>query len=220
MERFKGIIPVWDVVNEVIAHDPAPDQPLRQSIWLKYLGPSYIETAFRLAAAADPGARLVINDYDLENPDERTQRRRSEIIRIIRNLKDKGIPVHGVGMQAHLYGERGIDVPGLQQFMVDLTDLGMSVAVTELDVIDWQMPADIEKRDKAAAELVSKFLNAITVVKKPESIITWGLTDRSSWISQTFKRRDGLPNRPLPLDADYRQKPLLRVLDDIRRGRS
>ena len=60
---------------------------------------------------------------------------------------------------------------------------------------------------------------AVTEVKKPESIITWGITDRSSWISGTFKRQDGLPSRPLPLDADYKAKPMMRVLEDTRRGR-
>lgn len=217
--RYRGIIPVWDVVNEVIAHEAPSGAPLRDSVWLRQLGPSYIETAFRLAAAADPKARLVINDYDLENTGARTARRRAEILRIIRDLKDKGIPVHGVGMQAHLYAEREIDVPGLQQFMAELTRLEMSVAITELDVIDWRLPADIPARDAAAAQLVSTFLKAVTEVKKPESIITWGITDRSSWISGTFKRQDGLPSRPLPLDADYKAKPMMRVLEDTRRGR-
>jgi endo-1,4-beta-xylanase len=218
--RFRGIIPVWDVVNEVITNDALPEAPLRDSVWMRHLGPTYIETAFRLAAAADPAARLVINDYDLENTGARTARRRTEILRIIRNLKDKGIPVHGVGIQAHLYAEREIDVPGLQRFLAELTRLGMSVAITELDVIDWRLPADIAARDAAAAQLVATFLKAVTEVKKPESIITWGLTDRSSWISGTFKRQDGLPSRPLPLDADYKAKPMMRVLEDARRGRS
>jgi endo-1,4-beta-xylanase len=218
VSRFRGIIPVWDVVNEVITNDALPEAPLRDSVWMKHLGPSYIETAFRLAAAADPKARLVINDYDLENPGARTARRRAEILRIIRNLKDKGIPVHGLGMQAHLYAEREIDVAGLQQFLSELTRMDVSIAITELDVIDWRLPSDIAARDAATAKLVAGFLKAVIDVKKPESIITWGLTDRSTWISETFRRQDGLPNRPLPLDADYKPKPMMRVLEGVRRG--
>lgn len=216
--RFRGIIPVWDVVNEVVSHEALPDAPLRDSVWLRHLGPAYIETAFRLAAATDPKARLVINDYDLENTGARTARRRAEILRIIRGLKDKGIPVHGVGMQAHLYAEREIDVAGLQQFVAELARMDISVAITELDVIDWRLPADVAARDAAAARLVSSFLKAVIEVMKPESVITWGLTDRSTWISETFKRQDGLPNRPLPLDAEYRPKPMMRVLEGVRRG--
>lgn len=216
--RYRGIMPVWDVVNEVVSHEAPPDAPLRDSIWLRHLGPGYIETAFRLAAAADPKARLVINDYDLENTGARTARRRAEILRLIRSLKDKGVPVHGLGMQAHLYAEREIDVGGLQQFLAELARLEVSLAITELDVIDWRLPADVAARDAAAARLVAGFLKTVIDVRKPESVITWGLTDRSSWISGTFRRSDGLPNRPLPLDADYRPKPMMRVLEGVRRG--
>jgi endo-1,4-beta-xylanase len=220
VSRFKGIIPVWDVVNEVIAHEPTPGRPLRDSIWLRHLGPGYIETAFRLAAAADPKARLVINDYDLENPDARTAQRRREIIAIIRQLKDKGIPIHGVGLQAHLYAERAVDVDGLQRFIAELLRMDMTVTITELDVIDWRLPADPATRDAAVAKLVSTFLNAVLAVCSPAGIVTWGLTDKSSWISETFKRPDGLPARPLPLDAAYRPKPFMNLLQNARRGRA
>lgn len=218
--RYRGIIPVWDVVNEVIAHEPTDDKPLRDSIWLQHLGPAYIEIAFRAAAMADSSARLVINDYDLENSGPRTAQRQAQMLRIVRNLQDKGIAVHGVGFQAHLYGERDIGVEGLQAFVTALDRLGLSVSITELDVIDWRLPADPGARDMAAAQLVTTFLQTVMAVKRPDCIITWGITDRSSWIAQTFKRNDGLMNRPLPLDADYRPKAMMRALERLRRGYS
>ena len=44
------------------------------------------------------------------------------------------------------------------------------------------------------------------------SILTWGLSDRYSWINGTFARKDKQPNRPLPLDGDFKPKPFMDVL--------
>lgn len=218
VDRYKGKIATWDVVNEVIAHEPTLDNPYRDTIWQRLLGPEHIEIAFRTAARVDPKARLVINDYDFEDPDPRIAIRREVALRIIRRLKDKGIPVHGLGMQAHLYGERAIDSHGLQQFMLALGKLGVDVEITELDVIDWKMPADPATRDRAAASMVATFLNAVVSARQPKAIVTWGLSDRYSWIEETFPRKDGAKARPLPLDTEYKPKPMMTVLDRYRRG--
>lgn len=212
LARYKGKVESWDVVNEVIAHDPRPDAPMRQGFWLSRLGPGYVETAFRLASRADPAARLVINDYDLEDPSPRTANRRRILLGMLRDLKAKGLPVHAVGMQAHLYGEREIDRKGLEAFVGELDRMGVDLMITELDVIDWQLPAKPDERDAAAAKLVATLLDAVSVTKPPQAIISWGISDRSSWISEVFKRQDGLANRPLPFDAEFREKPVWRVI--------
>jgi endo-1,4-beta-xylanase len=67
---------------------------------------------------------------------------------------------------------------------------------------------------------VQSFLAAMWVSNKPESIITWGLSDSNSWISTTFKREDKLANRPLPLDVDNRPKAMLRVIERFTRGKA
>lgn len=220
VDRYKGVIATWDVVNEVIAHDPTLEEPYRDTIWQRLLGPEHIEIAFRTAAQIDPEARLVINDYDFEDTDPRIGRRRAAALSIIRDLRDKGIPVHGLGMQAHLYGERAIDTPGLQHFIQDLGTLGVDVEITELDVIDWKLPAVSRERDSTAANLVSTFLNAVVSARQPKAIVTWGLSDRYSWIGETFGRKDSAKARPLPLDEDYRPKPMMKVLDRYRLGTS
>jgi endo-1,4-beta-xylanase len=212
LDRYKGRIESWDVVNEVIAHEPRPDAPLRHGFWLSRLGPGYIETAFRLAAKADPTARLVINEYDLEDSSERTANRRKILLGILRDLKSRGIPVHAVGMQAHLYGERDIDQKGLSTFVGELERMGIDLMITELDVIDWQLPARPEERDAAAARLVATLLDAVSVTKPPHAIISWGISDRSSWVSEVFRRKDGLANRPLPFDTEFREKPVWQVI--------
>lgn len=216
--RYKGTIGTWDVVNEVIAHEATPEAPYRDTVWQRLLGPEHVEIAFRTAAAVDPAARLVFNDYDFEDTDPRTARRRAVALDILRRLKDKGIPVHGLGMQSHLYGERRIDRPGLQRFMHDLGGLGLDVEITELDVIDWKLPANPATRDRIGAELVSSYLAAVTSVVQPKAIVTWGLSDRYTWIAATFPRHDSAKARPLPLDAEFRPKPMMTLLDRYRRG--
>jgi len=218
VDRYKGRIATWDVVNEVIKYEPEPSAPYRDTIWQRLLGPEHIEIAFRTAARVDPKARLVLNDFLFEEATPAGAARRKVALDTFRRLRDKGIPVHGLGIQAHLYGEQDLDLDGLQRFLRDLDALGLDLEITELDVIDWKLPADPARRDKLAAERVSGFLGAVIAAKQPKAIVTWGLTDRYSWVQDVFPRRDGARARPLPLDADYREKPMMAVLERFRRG--
>jgi endo-1,4-beta-xylanase len=220
VDRYKGQVATWDVVNEVIKFEPTPTEPYRDTIWQRLLGPDHIEIAFRTAARIDPKARLVLNDFNFEEANPGVAARRKIALDIVRRLQDKGIPVHGIGMQAHLYADKALDIDGLQRFVGDIGALGLDVEVTELDVIDWKLPADSATRDRAAASLVSTYLDAITAVRAPRAIVTWGLTDRYSWVHETFPRKDGAKARPLPLDTDYKPKPMMQVLDRYRRGTS
>lgn len=220
VDRYKGRIATWDVVNEVIKFEPLPGEPMRDTIWQRLLGPAHVEIAFRTAARIDPKARLVLNDFNFEEPHPGTAARRKVALDLCRRLKDKGIPVHGIGMQAHLYADKPLDIDGLQAFMVELGKLDLDVEITELDVIDWKLPADPVTRDRAAASLVSSFLNAIASVRPPKAIVTWGLSDRYSWVHETFPRKDKALGRPLPLDADFKPKPMMAVLDRYRRGQA
>ena len=68
------------------------------------------------------------------------------------------------------------------------------------------------------AAMADQFLGAVCEVARPKAILTWGLTDRYTWVPTYFKRKDGLPNRPLPLDTDYRRKPLYDVVEKYRRA--
>jgi endo-1,4-beta-xylanase len=212
VSAYAGRVPSWDVVNEVIAHDPAPNQPMRDTVWFRALGPTLVETAFRAAARSDPKARLVINDYDFENPDARTAARRRHVLDLIRRLQDQNIPVHQVGFQAHLYGERPLDPRGVTAFCRELGRLGVGVRVTELDVIDWKLPADTRIRDARIAEITRVFLEAMIEGQRPESIVTWGLTDRSTWVNEVFKRTDAARSRALPLDESLNEKPMWREI--------
>jgi endo-1,4-beta-xylanase len=67
------------------------------------------------------------------------------------------------------------------------------------------------------AAMAAQFLGAVGEVMRPKAILTWGLSDRYTWVPTYFKRRDGMPNRPLPLDANLNRKPLYDVIEEFRR---
>lgn len=218
MGHCLGRIKSWDVVNEPIADDPAKLSDLRPLIWRERLGDDYVALALRTAAAVDPSAQLVINEYDIEFVGDRYRRRRDALLHLIRTLKDGDVPLHAVGLQGHLHGDLEIDSHGLSAFVAAVHEMGLDVLVTELDVIDDRLPGPADLRDALAAARAYEFLAAIRAAARPTAMLTWGITDKYTWVPIWFKRKDGLPNRPLPLDADYRPKPLMRVIEHFRSG--
>jgi len=218
MGQYVGTIKSWDVINEAIPDNPATPSDLRPLIWRERLGDDYVALALRTAAAVDPSAQLVINEYDVEFVGDRYRRKREAFLRLIRSLKDRDVPLHAVGLQGHLHGELEIDGDGLSAFVAEVRGLGLDVLVTELDVIDDQLPGRLDVRDALAAARAYDFLAAVHAVARPTAILTWGITDKYTWVPTWFKRKDGLPNRPLPLDANYRAKPLLQVIELFARG--
>lgn len=213
--RYAGRIATWDVVNEVVAHDPRENGKWRGGVWYNALGPRHVDLAFKFAAQADPSARLFINDYDLQDEGPRVALRHKAILSIVRRLQDKNIPIHGVGMQAHLYAERRPGPDNLRKFIEQLQSMGLEVAITELDIIDWKLSEDITKRDRAVAATAKDYLTALTEITNPRFITTWGLCDRYSWIDETFPRKDSGRARPLPFDENWQRKPLFEVIQSF-----
>lgn len=211
--QYKGRIPSWDVINEAIADDPRGSDYLRPNLWLENMGKGYIETAFRRAAEADPQVQLVINEYDIECVGEQFKNRRNALLRVVRDLRDRGAPIHAVGFQGHLKGQYEIDKEGVSSFVTELKAMDVDVLVTELDVIDNLLPSDEKERDQVIAGRVTDLLQAISDANQPTAILTWGITDRYTWVPMWFSRDDGRPNRPLPLDRDYRAKPMMEVIE-------
>ncbi len=219
VERYRGRIDSWNVVNEPLVDDPSGPGDLRPSIWQRRLGADHVAMAFRAAHAADPDCRLVINEYDIEFEGPRFQRKRAALAALVRSLLAGGAPLHGVGIQGHLKGELEIDRVGLAGFAREMNQLGLEVLVTELDVIDNELPRDPAIRDMAAAARVRELLSAICEGSPLSAILSWGITDKFSWVPMYFKRDDGSPNRPLPLDASYAPKPFMKVISEFRHPR-
>jgi endo-1,4-beta-xylanase len=95
--------------------------------------------------------------------------------------------------------------------------MGLEIEITELDVTDELAPAAIEARDRLVADAYRRFLDAVLAEPAVKMIVTWGLSDRYSWIvrketNEARQRRDGLPSRPLPFDAGLQPKPAYRAM--------
>lgn len=207
-DHFRGRLTEWDVVNEVISNDPTRDASgaLRDTVWTRLLGPRHIPIAFQAAARADPGAALVVNDYGLEPEGEVAEAKRRVMLDLVRQLQDANIRVDAVGLQAHLYAHFRVDVEGLGRFKEELERLGVGLTITELDVIDFQIHGGSRRQDRAAARVVSDLLDAVLAGPPPRALVTWGITDRHSWVDGSMPHADGTPSRPLPLDANDQPK--------------
>jgi endo-1,4-beta-xylanase len=201
----RGRIQSWDVVNESLDEE---GNGLRRSIWLTTLGPGYIADALRWARQADPHARLVINDYGLEGDDPQTARKRQAMLDLIDALQRQKAPLDAIGLQGHLVAPRD-GTPRfrtLPAFLEQLRRRGLTVEITELDVSDRELPADIGLRDSRVADTYDAFLAAVLAEPALKQITSWGLSDRSTWLNDAFPRSDGLPQRPLPYDAALQPK--------------
>jgi endo-1,4-beta-xylanase len=212
--RYEGKMHTWDVVNEAIDFRPNIGGPdgFRRGVFYDALGPSYIDLAFRTARAADPQARLAYNDNRYELKGEETIRRRKATLALLRGLNKRGVPLDVFGTQSHLMAGLDYDFTGLEAFLHQVGELGLEIHVTEFDVSDRLLPADVATRDRAVAELTRAFMDAVLAVPAVKAVLTWGLTDRYSVLNtkKPYKRKrtDGVPSRGLPLDSELRRKPM------------
>ncbi len=213
MSRYRGKIKTWHVVNEAIDNPRTGVPGLRPNIWLQNIGDGYIDKAFRIAHGVDPDAELLLCDYDIECADGTSPNKREALRTLVHSLLDRGTPLHGIGLQGHIKGKYEIDRDGVFKFASEMHSLGLSVHITELDVIDNDLPGPFALRDAIIASRVYDFLEPIAAAVRPAFIGTWGITDRYTWIPEWYKRSDGLPNRPLPLDENYQPKPMWNVID-------
>jgi endo-1,4-beta-xylanase len=193
--HYRGQVGEWDVVNEPLA----ADGKLRHSLWERVIGPGYIPIALLAAHHADPHARLFINDYGIgwPGPKERAMRR------LVDRLRSNGVPVDGVGVEAHYDIHIHPDRSQLQEALRDLAATGASVEITELDVTSLGH-AGLAERLARQARVYAIAGGACRAVGACDAVTTWGITDADSW--------RGADERALPFDARFRAKPAWRSL--------
>jgi endo-1,4-beta-xylanase len=209
MGHYKGRMHSWDVVNEAVHPPDGRDDGLRKSPWLEVLGPDYVHLAFTLAAEADPDTMLVYNDYGLDYDTPGDSAKRAAVLKLLRGMVKRKIPVRGFGMQAHLAARHQQNFKGevLRRFFGEIAALGLKILITELDVADQSLPADVAERDRAVAAVYESYLTAALAEPAVIAVLTWGLTDKYTWLANQNRRDDGAPVRVLPLDQEYRRKP-------------
>jgi endo-1,4-beta-xylanase len=201
--HYKGRVLAWDVVNEALADDGT----LRPGFWLDNVGRDYIELAFRTARDADPGALFFYNDYNIEGINAKSD----SAYALIRDLRQKGVPIDGIGLQAHF--QVGGVPASLAANIARFAALGLKVHITELDV---RVP-----QPSTAAQLATQADNYREVfsvcLQSPscQAIVLWGFTDRESWIPGSFPGW----GEALPFDASYQPKPAYWSIYNILAGR-
>ncbi|KAL2272080.1 hypothetical protein VTJ83DRAFT_1451 [Remersonia thermophila] len=184
MGRYRGRCTHWDVVNEALNEDGT----YRDNVFLRVIGEAYIPMAFRIAAAADPSAKLYYNDYNLEYLGPKVE----GAARIVRLCQQYGVRIDGVGYQAHLVTEstptQSTPTPSEEDLTKALritADLGVDVAYTEID-IRMRTPSNAQKLQDLA-NAYGRVARSCMNVKRCVGMTIWGVTDRYSWVPQTFR---------------------------------
>jgi endo-1,4-beta-xylanase len=214
VRRYRGRVAAWIVANEVVG-----GSGLRVDVpWYATIGPSYVPESFHAAHEADPDATLVLNDFGYETDDAfaLAADKRAATLRLLDELLDADVPVHALGVQAHLHAGTfadGFDPDGYRRFLSEIADRGLKILITEMDVLDDGLPREISARDRAVAEVIAQYLGAALDEPAVASVVTFGLSDRYTWLEEDFPRDDGVPRRPLPFDEQLRPKPAFDALE-------
>lgn len=220
--RYRGQIYAWDVLNEAISDDPGTFYT--RTPFMEICGEEFIEKIFRWAHEADPDALLFYNDYRETDPVKR-----KKIIELVTRLRDKGVPIHGIGLQGH-WSIHSLREQELEVCLKDFAATGMILHITELDLSVW--PGEPERREMRPEEninaytkqnaakqdalygmIFSKFLKYSNAI---QSVTFWNITDRHSWLDEWPVR--GRKDHPLLFDANLQPKfAFWKVVGQIRK---
>jgi endo-1,4-beta-xylanase len=182
--HYKGKILAWDVVNEAF-NDGTGSLRVTGSPWATTLGAGYIDLAFQAARAADPAALLFYNDYNLETPGLK----QDSVFARISGMKTRGIPIDGIGFQAHFQvNADATGVPSKETLVATFNRfaaLGLKIHVTELD-IRVRTPGATTAELAAQNQGFTNITAACLAVPACEAMVVWGLNDGESWVLGTF----------------------------------
>jgi len=219
--RYEGRIRQWSVVNEPFEDDGSyktgPDRWgwwNDHSPWTNGIDPDYIEVALRAAHEADPDARLFINEYAAEELTPKSD----ALYALVGRLKERDVPIHGIGMQMHL--PSGPALPDKASVVANMRrfyeDLGVRIYVTECDVnISSQIAAvpgsTQEERYESQAHVYQAMLDACLESEACRSFAVFGFWDPASWLTLS-----GFPDASACLfDESWKAKPAYTALQDV-----
>src|SRR5579863_1349240 len=213
MKHYAEHVFAWDVVNEALNEKGET----KDSIWYNHPGigmsgngTAYVEQAFRWAHEAEPHTLLFYNEAEGEGMNQKSD----AIYAMVKDFKQRGVPIDGVGLQLHI-SRLDYDTGALAANISRLTALGMQVHITELDVSLPVGPhAEAAEEDlRRQADVYRGVVHACLQHSGCTAIQTWGFTDKYSWIGSHSK---GTRGAALPFDRAYQPKPAYRaILDEI-----
>jgi endo-1,4-beta-xylanase len=199
--HYKGEVYAWDVVNEPFDGNGN----IRSQIWYDSpgigfagQGTKYIEQALDWAHAADPAAKLFVNDYSVE-----TENAKSDgMYAMAQDFVNRGVPISGVGLEFHIDPtfDTASNLSSLSQNIQRFGALGLEVHITELDV---RLADDTTASLTAQAQTYEDLINVCLAQKACTAFQTWGFTDKYSWIPSSFPGYGWA----LPFDENYAKKP-------------
>ncbi len=208
MEHFKGDIDSWDVVNEVLSDRKGLRGEDEGSRWLGIAGPDYIDKAFQYAREADPKAKLVINDYNLESD----SRKREEMASLVKALRARKVPVDAVGMQMHI-SVTSPSVAEIRRAIEMFGSLGVKVQITEMDVSIYSGASETVKSPDAQLLLAQgrRYEELFDLFREEAGkgilglVVMWGAADDDTWLDNFPV--PGRPDAPLLFDRNLQAKP-------------
>ena len=172
--HYQGKVYAWDVVNEPFNEDGS----LRADVFYNAMGTGYIADALRTAHAADPSAKLYLNDYNIEGLNAKS----NALYNLAQSLVAQGVPLGGIGFESHfILGQVPSD---MQANMQRFANLGLDVAVTELDD-RIQLPTSSAKLQQQATDFATVTRDCLAV-SRCVGVSQWGVDDAHSWIPGTF----------------------------------
>lgn len=212
--RYGKRIYSYDVVNEAVDPDTAG---LRQTSLSKAMGSAeaVLDFCFHTARDSAPHAELVYNDY--MSWEVGNEKHREGVLRLLEGFRKRGTPVDTLGVQSHIgifQPVRSVAelaeslTPDWRRFLDAVTGMGYRLAITEFDVRDRGLPADIAERDRGVAEFARAYLDVTLAYPQLTDVLAWGMSDRFSWLRGFEPRSDGEVTRGCPYDVELRKKPL------------
>ncbi|MEK9603094.1 MAG: endo-1,4-beta-xylanase [Flavobacteriaceae bacterium] len=201
MGHFDKVM-VWDVVNEAVNDQSNTEFIYRRkgSRWFEICGSEYIAKAFEMAHAIAPKKKLFYNDYGLLSSSKQ-----KKVFRLLKGLIDHGVPVHGIGIQAHwsIY-----DHPqDVEKLISRFASLGLEIHITELDVSVFRGGDKAKHRNYIFSEedqkrQVAFYQSIFKIFRKYKNEISsvsfWGVRDNESWLNKHPVK--GRRNYPLLFD--------------------